>query len=360
MVWRDTLHPEGGGSEVYVEHMAAGLAERGHQVTIVCARHAHAAADEVRNAVTFRRRGGRLTVYLHGLLFLVSPRGRRLDVVVDVQNGLPFWSPLVRRRPILALVHHLHREQWQVIYPGRSGRLGWWLESVLAPRVYRSSRYATVSQASADDLVDLGVEPTRIEIVYNGLDDTEPAPIDRSSTPRLVCVGRLVPHKQYEHALRTVAALRAEFPAIGLDIVGDGWWGEDLRRRARELGVDDLVVFHGHVSVVRRDQLVGQSWVTLVPSLKEGWGISIMEAAAQGVPAIGYHSAGGVRESIVDGITGVLVADEQELVDITRQLLRDQERRELLGKSARDRAASFGWANSKERFVALVEGLARS
>src|SRR5882757_2392892 len=145
LVWRDTRHPDGGGSEVYVERMASWLAANGHDVTIACAGHSAAPRDEVRDGVRFRRRGGRLTVYARALAYLVSRSGRRADLVIDVENGLPFFSPLVRRRRVLVLVHHVHREQWQIIYPGLRGRLGWWLESQVAPRLYRDRTYVTVS-----------------------------------------------------------------------------------------------------------------------------------------------------------------------------------------------------------------------
>src|SRR6476646_10225973 len=122
--WRDTTHPDGGGSEVYVERVAAGLAARGHDVTVLCAAHLGAPDVSVQDGYRIERRGGRLTVYLRGLAYLLSPAGRRADVVVDVINGLPFAAPLVRRRGLVALVHHVHRAQWRLIYPGAAGRVG--------------------------------------------------------------------------------------------------------------------------------------------------------------------------------------------------------------------------------------------
>src|SRR5664279_4545061 len=174
LMWRDSEHPEGGGSELYVERVAEYLADRGWDVTICCASFPGAVSDETRNGVRLRRRGGRLTVYLHGLTYLLSRRGRQCDVVVDVQNGVPFFSPLVRRRAIVTLVHHVHREQWQIIYPGLQGHIGWWLESRLAPWLYRRRRYVTVSQSSKADLIGLGVAADRIDIVHNGLDVPHP------------------------------------------------------------------------------------------------------------------------------------------------------------------------------------------
>jgi glycosyltransferase involved in cell wall biosynthesis len=356
LVWRDSRHPEGGGSELFVERVAEHLAAHGWDVTISCAAYPGGARDEDRNAVRYRRRGGRLTVYLHGLAYLLGRRGRRTDVVIDVQNGVPFWAPLVRRRPVVNLVHHVHHEQWQIIYPGLVGHLGWWLESRVAPRLYRGRRYLTVSEATRHDLVGLGVREADIDVVYNGIDVPHPAHMDsRSPIPTVCVLGRLVPHKQVEHALEVAACIRREHSAVRFEIVGDGWWRERLQARARELAVDDIVTFHGAVSDVERDRLLDRSWLMLAPSIREGWGIAIMEAAARGVPTIAYASAGGVRESIVDGTTGVLVDDLEGLVKRTEELLCDAELRDYLGARARDRAAEFSWMSTGDAVALLVE-----
>jgi glycosyltransferase involved in cell wall biosynthesis len=355
LVWRDTSHPDGGGSEVYVEHMAQWLARQGHDVTIECAAHGNAPADEVRDGVTFRRRGSWLSVYPRGLQYLASRAGRSADVVIDVHNGLPFASPLIRRHNLHVLVHHVHREQWHIIYPGLRGKVGWWIESWLAPRLYRRAPYITVSESSRRDLGKLGVDTDKITVVHNGIDVPHPSRISpRSTTPRICVVGRLVPHKQIEHALHVVAELRGRISGLHLDVVGDGWWSAELRQAADILGVSEQVTFHGHVCDAQRDAIVDASWLMLAPSVKEGWGIAIMEAAARAVPSVAYSSGGGVTESIVDGETGVLVADLDELCQQTEQLLGDTEARLTMGKKARERAQSFDWERSAAAFGRLV------
>src|SRR5512143_3919121 len=157
VTWRDSGHPDGGGSEVYVEQVARVLTDLGHEVTIVTARYPGSAVRETVDGVSFRRAGGRLTVYPRGLQHLLGPTGRRQDVVVDVINGLPFAARLVRRRGLVALVHHVHRRQWSIIYPGLRGRVGWFVESVLTPALYRGTRHVTVSESSRHDLASLGI-----------------------------------------------------------------------------------------------------------------------------------------------------------------------------------------------------------
>ncbi len=103
--WRDSSHPEGGGAEHYAETVAGGLVSRGHEVTMYCAAHGSAPADEVLDGVRVRRQGGRLGVYGASLRALRADERRdgAHDVVVDVQNGIPFFAPLAhpdpRRRP---------------------------------------------------------------------------------------------------------------------------------------------------------------------------------------------------------------------------------------------------------------------
>jgi len=352
--WRDTQNPEGGGSERYVEAMARGLVERGARATIFCAAHEHAPSDEVVDGVRYVRRGDHLGIYPLGILHLLLRRFGKVDLVVDVQNGLPFFTRLATRAPVVVLVHHVHREQWPVVFPGLLGRVGWWIERVLAPRLYRRSQYVAVSRATRSELIPLGVGRERIAVVHNG---TAPAPaldVPRSTAPLLCVLGRLVPHKQVEHAIDTIVAVRADHPEASLVIVGNGWWEESVRAYVAERGADDAVTFTGHVSEQDKHDILARSWLMLLPSLKEGWGIVIGEAGSHGVPTIAYASAGGTRESIADGVSGLLVDTPTELTEAARRLVGDDAERKRLGKGAREMSHTFSWAHSQESFAHVL------
>lgn len=352
--WRDTKNPEGGGSERYVEAMARGLVTDGHEVTIFCASHPLAPRDEMVGGVQFVRRGSKLDVYVRAFLHLILGRLGPVDVVVDVQNGLPFFTRLATRKPVVVLVHHVHREQWPVVYPGLMGKVGWWIESWLAPRLYRNSPYVAVSKATRDELIELGVDASRINIVHNGND---PAPIihgGRTSTPRVCVVGRLVPHKQIEHAIDAVEALRDEFEDLTLDIVGTGWWDEELRAYVNLHGLDGRVHFHGFVGEQEKHEIYAHAWLMALPSLKEGWGIVIGEAGAHATPTVAYRSAGGTTESIRDGISGVLVDTHDEFKLAVAALLRDGKERQRLGEGALAMSHQFNWANSQKEFTHVL------
>lgn len=398
LCWRDSTHPQGGGSERYLEHVADGLAAAGHTVVYRTSRSRGAPRSEVRPTgrtagatgpgATVSRGGGRFTVYPRALGAMLlgrlglGPLGalRKPDVVVDTQNGVPFFARLATTAPVVVLVHHIHREQWPVA-GWLVARIGWWIESWLSPRVHSGSQYVTVSLPSADELADLGVDPARIAVVRNGLDPL-PAGVRpgasgaRAEGPHLVVLSRLVPHKHVEDALDVLAALRATHPGLILDVIGSGWWSDRLREYAGDRGLDrgpdqgpdgagtrhpaGAVVFHGHVDEATKHRLLAAASLHLMPSRKEGWGLAVSEAAQHGVPTIGYHHAAGLRDSIDDGETGLLVDDVAGMTAATERLLADAGLRDRMGEAARRKAAGLSWpatgAAMAEVLTAVTEG----
>jgi glycosyltransferase involved in cell wall biosynthesis len=352
--WRDTRNPEGGGAEVYLEKVARGLVDRGARVTIFCAAHPAAPADEVHDGIRFVRRGSKMGVYLRGLLALAGRRLGRIDAVVDVQNGLPFFTRMVTRKPVTVLVHHVHREQWPVVYPGLIGRVGWWIERSFAPRLYRACQYVAVSQATRDELVGLGVDGDRIAIVHNGTDPVIPNDDVKSADPSVCVVGRLVPHKQVEHAIDAWARLRETIPGLRLTIVGSGWWEDELRAHALGRPSGEAIEFTGHVSEERKQDIYAASWVMALPSLKEGWGLVVGEAGMHGTPTVAYRSAGGTRESIEHGRSGLLADDYEEFVASLEKLLTRPADRAALSAGARDMSHRFTWDHAQGSFARVV------
>ncbi len=365
LCWRDTGHPQGGGSEAYLQRIGSRLAADGVDVTMRTARYPGAPRREVLDGVTVSRGGGAYSVYVWAGLVMVLARfglgplrRSRPDVVIDTQNGIPFLARLAYGRRSIVLVHHCHREQWPVAGP-RTGRFGWFVESRLSPRLHRRNQYVTVSLPSARDLMELGVGKHRIAVVRNGLDAAPGRTLEqpRSATPRVAVLSRLVPHKQIEDALDAVAALRPQLPDLHLDIVGGGWWEDRLVAHAARIGITDAVTFHGHVRDDLKHQVIQRSWVHLMPSRKEGWGLAVIEAAQHGVPTIGYRSSGGLTDSIVDGVTGLLVDGPAGLADGMARLLTDPVLRIELGAKAQARSAEFSWQQSADAMRVVMESV---
>ncbi len=346
--WRDSTHPEGGGAEKYAETVCAGLAAAGHDVTLLCSAHPGAPETELRDGVRVLRQGGRLGVYaasVRRLARLERTEGA-FDVIVDTQNGIPFWASLRTSTPVVVLVHHVHREQWPIVFGPVASRIGWFVESQVAPRAFRGQQYVAVSQRTKDELADLGVPRASVSVIHNGTEPALAVETTRHPQPRIVVLGRVVPHKRVEHAIAVVARLAQRHPDLRLRVVGDGWWSEQVRAEAQRLGVADRVDLLGHVDEQTKHAELASAWVALAPSIKEGWGLSVVEAASHGTPTVAYRGAGGLSESIVDTKTGVLVDDLDEMVRVVEDLLDSEEERDRLGEAAVLHAQEFTWSRT--------------
>lgn len=358
--WRDLTHPEGGGAERYAQTVCAGLAAGGHDVTFLCAAHEGAPEEEILDGYRILRAGSRTSVYpraFHRLRTLERAEGP-FDAIVDVQNGLPFAAPLATRTPVIVLQHHVHREQWPVVFNPVIARTGWFLESRVAPRLYRGRQYVTVSCRSRDEMVGLGIDPSAVSVIHNGTDLPARLHTRRSSTPTAVVLGRLVPHKRVEAAVDAVQALRDRVPGLRLRVIGDGYWRDEIAAHAEAVGAGDIVDLLGYVDEATKDAELAAAWVSLAPSLKEGWGLNVVEAAAHGVPTVAFHGAGGLSESVQDGVTGLLADDMDEFVADTHRLLVDHALRAEMGEAALRHAARFSWEETVDRWERLLEYVA--
>lgn len=355
--WRDRENPEAGGAETFTERTSEVLTQQGHEVTIFTASFPGASPRTRHGDVDVVRRGSKFSVYLHGLWHVLR-HSRDYDVVLDVQNGVPFWSPLVSKVPVVNIVHHVHRDQWNAVFGRRIARVGWFLESKLAPYVYRNTRYVTVSKSTRGELDELGVDPGRVDLVYSGND--RPADLDhyaglpRTEAPTMLFLGRLVPHKHVEQAVDILASRAMSHPDLELHVVGGGYWENEIAKHAHARGVEERVHLHGFVDEAVKHDLLARAWVVVMPSHKEGWGLTIVEAGLHGTPAVAYGFAGGPSESIVHGRTGLLADSVGEFEDHVIQLIDDSPLRRNLGRTARLYASSFDWGRAGRRLESVI------
>ncbi len=348
--WRDRDNPDAGGAEVWLHEVLSRLATRGWRVTVLTMGYPGSADDQVVDGIRHVRRGGTVTQYARAHLsqWRVSPPP---DVVLDVFNGVPFLSALWPRPPVVVVVHHVHREQWAMVFGDTVGRLGWAVERWSARR-QRGRPHVTVSEASARALTAAyGVAADRIAIAHNGFTaapDGLPVPDLVRADHRLVVVGRLVPHKRVEVAIAALVAARAAGLDTHLDVVGEGEWRTDLEAEVGQRGLDEHVTLHGFVDDATKHAILAAADVHVLASVREGWGIVVAEAGQHGVPTVALARAGGTRESVVDGVSGELASDDRDLVERVVALLTDPARRERLGAGARDMAGRFSWTRAAD------------
>lgn len=339
---RDLANPAAGGSELLVDRLADGLSKLGHQVTLLCGGPAAFRDYRVVSA------GGDLGHYLRSRSAFTRQVGD-CDLLVEVCNGMPYLAPLWHRGPTLCLVNHVHTDLWGMRFQGAlapAARLGRRLEHWSLSGAQRGNLLVAVSPSTATALRAIGVDRERIRIVHNGVE--EPGPLHpRSDEPMFLAMGRLVEYKRIDLLLRLWERVR---PVTGgrLVIVGDG----PERARLEQIAGPG-VEFKGHVSEAEKHRLLCEAWMLLHPSAVEGWGLVITEAATRSTPAIGFDVPG-VRDSIEDGVTGLLARGESSFAAAWCTLALSTERRETFGKAAGERATSYRWANSVREFQAVA------
>jgi glycosyltransferase involved in cell wall biosynthesis len=168
-------------------------------------------------------------------------------------------------------------------------------------------------------------------------------------------LGRLVPHKRVELALEAAARIRRHLPGLRVLVVGQGYWEPRLRAAVTRLGLEDAVELLGWLDEEAKQRVLASSWVLAMPSLKEGWGLAVVEAAAAGTPTVAFRAAGGVRESVVHGATGLLADDPEEFTRHLAWVLLNRHLRERLGEAARAHAARYTWSQSVAGFAAVLD-----
>ncbi|GGT07319.1 glycosyltransferase family 4 protein [Streptomyces chromofuscus] len=343
---RDLGNPAAGGSELLVDRLAEGLTRLGHQVTLLCGGPAAFRDYRVVSA------GGPYGHYLRARSAFARQVGD-CDLLVEVCNGMPYLAPLWHRGPTLCLVNHVHSDLWGMRFGGPlapAARIGRRLEH-WALTGAQSGLLVAVSPSTAHALRALGVARERVRVVHNGVEEPGPR-ADRSPEPLFVAVGRLVEYKRVDLLLRLWERVR---PVTGgrLVIVGDG----PERERLTALAGPD-VEFTGHVSEAEKHRLLCAAWLLLHPSAVEGWGLVVTEAAARQTPTVGFDVPG-LRDSVVDGETGVLAGGESSFAAAWCTLALSGHRRELMGKAARDHAARYRWDRTVRQFRAVAQEAVR-
>jgi glycosyltransferase involved in cell wall biosynthesis len=354
--WRDIEHPQAGGAEQYMHQIARRWVEVGAHVTWLTARAPGQSRRAVIDGIEVVRAGGALSIYPLTALALLRRYGR-IDYVVDCQNGIPFFSPLFVERdvPVVQVVHHVHQDQFGMRFGPVLAAVGRFLEGRGTQAVYGERPIAAVSPSTRQELRRRLRFRGPIHIVPNGNSSTPEVRSPRDPEPTITIVARLVPHKRVDVLLAQLAVTAAAVPNLRVDIVGDGPERIRLTMLAAELGLSDIVTFHGFQPDAVRDELLRRAWLTMSTSAHEGWGLSIVEAAAHGVPTLALR-APGVRDSVVSGSTGWLVDEVGQFGAAAAMALRelaDEERAREVTEACQAWARCFTW----DRSAGLLAGV---
>jgi glycosyltransferase involved in cell wall biosynthesis len=357
--WLDLENPQAGGAEIHFFEIFGRLVQRGHEVTLICSGWTGADASRNIDGVEVRRFGGR-----HSFALLGRGAVRRVlsqcsyDVVVEDINKLPLYLATMTRRPCYVIVPHLFgttafREATLPI-----ATLVWLAERPI-PRVYRRAAFHAISDSTREDLIRRGVPAPSVRVIFPGVDADWFRPdetVPRFEVPTFVYVGRLKRYKGVDTVLQAVALLREEGLDVRLQIAGKGDDQSRLEQIASDLDLGGSVSFLGFVTEAEKRTLLRRAWALVFPSVKEGWGIANVEASACGTPTIASNSPG-LRESVVDGETGILVPhrDRRALADAMKRISSGPETVAAFGRSGRHFAESLSWDSATEQTEAHIQ-----
>lgn len=364
--YRDRLHPLAGGAEVHLHRVFSAIVARGHRVVLVSAAWPDCTAEEIIDGIHTLRMGRDWN--FNWLVWFKLPhiiREQQIDLVVEDLNKLPFYSHWRTKIPVVTQFHHLWGSS---IFHEAFAPLAFyvWLCEKSVGWFYRRQKCLAVSPSTAQELVELGVPETNIQVIYNGFDaDYTPTynPADKwkqwqeRGEGSLIWVGRLRKYKGVDQAIQAFAGLAAKYPGLSLHLVGSGPEQERLQKEITRRGLQDQIVMHGFVAHEEKQKLLDQSLILMQTSRKEGWGLTVIEANACGIPVLASDVAG-LRDSVKSGTNGWLYPSGEIRAlqaGLDAFLQSSAEEYEGVCGSAREWAASFNWETAATETLKVLE-----
>ncbi|MBD3316729.1 MAG: glycosyltransferase [Chitinivibrionales bacterium] len=360
--WRDIEHPEGGGAEVHLHEIFSRLVRRGHQVTLLTTAFRGAEREKEIGGLKILRWGHTFTFNWEAPFLARRILARQaVDCIVDDVNKIPFFSPRwFHSVPTCVFFHHLFGNTifeltvWPcAAYVLMLERLSGW--------GYRNVPCCTVSKSTADELVGCGFDRSRIVVIENSVDTDRYRPSSAVSkeSGMLLYAGRIKSYKNVEIALDALKSLLSKGRRdLRLVISGTGDHEPALKAYAGRLGLENRVRFLGYTEEERQIDLYRRATIFVNTSLKEGWGITNIEAGACGT-AVVANNAPGLRDSVKDGETGLLYSENNQahLEECIERLLDDESLRKKFELNGRKWALHFSWDRSAERVEEWLMGV---
>ncbi len=340
--WRDPKNPKAGGAEKVTLAYWSALVQRGHEAVWFANDFPGAKREEVNQGITFVRGGGSGASIVEAIRWY--RRQPCFDLVVDQHHGIPWFAPWWCRTHCVAYIHEVLGPIWNAFYRWPLNSLGRWQER-WTHSLYRGVPFWTPSESTRKALHAHGVPS--VSVFPNGVDTQPLATLEAKPLApplRLVTVSRLAPNKRVNHALRVVQRLADAGLDARLRIVGTGDMEAELRRRVAEWKLDARVSFAGPLSEAEKEREMRAAHFLVHTSLREGWGLNVIEANALGTPAVVYP-VDGLVDSTIPGETGIVVAEEspEAIAEALRQMLRSPDRYEHFRRQAWERAKSLQW-----------------
>jgi glycosyltransferase involved in cell wall biosynthesis len=360
LAWRDLVDIEAGGSELHAARVLSLWAEAGIDITMRTSYAQGHPYTGTRDGYRIVRKHGRFMVFpttvVSELLGSLGPR----DGIIEIWNGVPFLTPVWARGPRSTWIHHVHRDMWEMVLEPGLAKAGKFFEHRIAPPLYRRTPIVTLSESSRTEIIEyLGLPASRVRVVPPGIDQRFHPLGDKSETPLVVAVGRLMPSKRFDDLIATMAEVRALVPTVQLVIVGDGYERPALEEQIALLGAQSWIRLAGRVSDEELLSLYRKAWLVASASIAEGWGMTLTEAAGCGTPSVATDIAGH-RDSVAPNLSGLLARTPREFTEQIAAVLTNTALRDRLSVGALQHAATLTWtATALGTFTPLAEDAIR-
>lgn len=308
MAWRDMWHPKVGGAERYIFRMVEHLRDSGYNIKYITSMYSGAKKEEIRDGIEYIRMGNPISLYLLAPIFYLFNLKKNSNLLIENFNAVPFNIPIYNKKNI-TVIHHLQDTEWISAYGQVIGKIASFVFMKMTYLVYRKEKnIVTVSPSTQSDLISKGFKKENISIIYNGIDTKVLESVNKSNEViKVVSLGRIMPTKHIDKAIEMIEYTVHELNIdnILLQIIGKGDDEQRLKNIVKEKKLEKYVKFLGFISEQEKEEVLTQSHLHIQFSQKEGWGITVIEAASKGTPTICYPVPGLV-DSVNDN-TGYFV-----------------------------------------------------
>lgn len=357
--WRDPKNSLSGGAEyVTLEHCKAWV-NNGHRVTWFSSSYMKASETDVIDGISYVRRGNAITMFFHAWAYYRA-HAKEFDVIVEEVHGIPFFAKLYSHKPIIVFIHEIAGVIWDAMYPIPVSWIGKLLERVFF-LIYRKNYFWTDAVTTKKELMARGIREDHCVAIPCPM-NVKPVttPPKKAILPTFLFVGRIVRMKGVEDILNAFAQILRSYPTAMLWIVGDGdqAYIKFLHEKAKHNGFETRVKWWGRVDEEGKLRLMKSSHVLLHASIKEGWGLVVLEAASQGTPTIAYPS-GGLNDTIIDGKTGILtvVPTPKAMADAAVRLLTETKTYARMQRKGIEWSTSFTWSDATRQSLRLLNSI---
>lgn len=352
---RDPKHPQAGGAEVYLHEVGKRLVKQGHEIILLAERFPGSLKEEVIDGIKVRRMGGKYSMHAYALYY-TKKHSNEYDILIDdIAHAVPFWSPHVTKKPVVALVMHVHQKvvDRELRFP-----LNYFVKKAERSIKGTYKYLIAISEKTKQDLVrEFRVNEGDIKVIHCGVDHDAYTSGLKFNEPTILWMGRIKKYKNVDHVIRAFSDVKKSVKDVRLVITGSGEIEYEIRNLVASMRLNDIV-FTGWVDENEKIRLIQGSWVMTCVSDIEGWSIGVLEAAACGTPTIAYD-VGALRESVKDGETGLL-ARYGNIDELTKKLLlilEDRDLRNKLSRGALKNSYNFNWDECAQQFMKVCKGV---